>query len=291
MSCSPKSKMATLHSLINPGEPVVKVMAASHYSVSVHDHDFYEFVYVTEGYCLHTVDGLSTLLMEGDCFIIPPGVSHGYSGNRVTRIYNCIFDAAALELCVPQLQQMPGLDTLFATEPGRSVLRLHLDLSQRKFFLRRISFMEELCRQRPVNWEIQLPAELLCLLTEYSRVCSSLGDGVTGDNAYPSYVRQAFPIIDAEYADCNLSVHRIASLVGVSDDHLTRQFKQVTGITTQEYLRRYRFARAMDLLQAGCSVAQAAKQSGFRTLSYFSREFTKELGVTPSLYKNQSNQI
>ena len=280
--------MAFLHSLINPGEPSVKVMAASHYSVDVHDHDFYEFVYVTEGYCLHTVDGLSSLLMEGDCFILPPGIRHGYSGNRVTHIYNCIFDATVLESCLPQLQQLPGLDSLFGTTPNRNILRLHLNLSQRKFFMRRFSFLEELCRQQPVGWELQLPAELICLLTEYSRICSFLGDSVTGESAYPAYVRQALSVIDAEFADCNLSVHRIASLVGVSDDHLTRQFKQVTGITTQEYLRRYRFARAMDLLQAGCPVAQAAQQSGFRTLSYFSREFSKELGISPSKYRHQN---
>lgn len=280
-----------LQSLISTGAPAVQVMPSHHRSSGHHDHDFYELVYVTEGYCLHHVNGLSTLLMEGDCFILPPGVVHAYSGNRVTRIYNCVFDRSVVEEYLPRLQKLPGLDSLFDGAARHSFLRLHLDLSQRKFFLRRIAFMEELCQKKPVGWELQLPAELICLLTEYSRVCSTLGEGVTGENFYPSYVRQAFPIIDAEYANCDLTVHRIATLVGVSDDHLTRQFKQVTGITTQEYLRRYRFARAMDLLQAGCPVAQAAQQSGFRTLSYFSREFTKELGISPSKYKNQSNHI
>ena len=46
----------------------------------------------------------------------------------------------------------------------------------------------------------------------------------------------------------------------------------------------------MSLLQTEESIAQVAKQSGFRTLSYFSREFAKELGITPSNYRNQSNQ-
>ena len=141
-----------------------------------------------------------------------------------------------------------------------------------------------------MGWEVLLPSELVGLLVEFAQACSARRDVGVGEDSYSAYVRQALSVIDVNYADCNLSVHRIAEQVGVSDDHLTRQFKQVTGISTQEYLRRYRFARAMRLLQTDISIAQVAKQSGFRTLSYFSREFSKELGITPSNYRNQNNQ-
>ena len=279
-----------LQSMIAPGEPAVKVMPSYHLSVSHHDHDFYELVYVTEGYCLNNVDGLSTLIMEGDCFILPPGVVHTYSGNRVTRIYNCVFDTGVLEPHLQYLRKLPGLAALFGPVPSREPLRLRLSLSERKAFLKRISSMAELCNTHPLGWEVQLPCELGCLLAEFARACSARGDAGVGEDPYSAYVRHALSIIDASYADCDLSVHRIAALVGVSDDHLTRQFKQVTGISTQEYLRRYRFARAMSLLQTNCSIAQVAERSGFRTISYFSREFTKELGITPSKYRNQTNQ-
>ena len=62
-------------------------------------------------------------------------------------------------------------------------------------------------------------------------------------------------------------------------------FKQVTGIVPVEYLRRYRFARAMELLQAGQSVSEVALAVGFRNLCHFSREFKAQLGLTPSQYK------
>lgn len=276
-----------LQSMIAPGEPAVQVLPSHHLNVSLHDHDFYELVYVTEGYCLNNVGGLSTLLMEGDCIILPPGVVHTYSGNRVTRIYNCVFDAAALGPHLEQLRQLAGLNSLFG---AGEVLRLRLSLSERKMFLKWIASMAELRSSKPLGWEVQLPSELACLLVEYARACASRSDASAGEDPYPAYVWKAMSVIDGNYHDCDLSVHRIASLVGCSDDHLTRQFKQVTGISTQEYLRRYRFARAMSLLQTGDSIAQVAKLSGFRTLSYFSREFTKELGITPSNYRNQTNQ-
>lgn len=280
-----------LNQLIGPGEPAVKVMPSYHTSSGRHDHDFYELVYVTEGYCLHNVEGYSMLLMEGDCFILPPGVSHSYAGNRVTRIYNCIFDESAIAPQMEKLRTLPGLDRLLSAEAFTEARQLHLSLSERKAFLKWITSMSEACSTHPLGWEVRLPCEIACLLVEYSRACQAREDSGRSENAYPAYVRQALAVIDADYADCELSVHRIAAQVGVSSDYLSRQFRQVTGITTQEYLRRYRFARAMSLLQKNCSISEVAQRVGFRTLSYFSREFTRELGIPPSKYRSQNNRI
>lgn len=283
----------TLHleDLIAPDQPAISIIPSYHTNGASHSHDFYELVYVTEGYCLHNVDGLSTLLMEGDIFIMRPGITHKYAGNRVTRIYNCVFGESALVPYIDELRTLPGLDTLFDDDfssTGSGISRMHLTLNERNSFLKIITWMGKECSEHRLGWKLRLPSDLIQLLVEYARAFQLREDSGHSENVYPEYVHQALSVIDANYCDCDLSVHRIASLVGVSDDYLTRQFHRVTGISTQEYLRRYRFARAMDLLQTDCSIGDVAKQAGFRTLSYFSREFTRELGVTPSKYRNQT---
>lgn len=283
--------MLRLSSLIAESEPAVKVMSADQTNISWHDHDFYELVYVAEGYCLHGVEGFGSLLMEGDVFVIPPGVSHKYSSNRVTRIYNCVFGESALEPHLAALKQLPGLETLFCTGETADWSRLRLSLNERKTFHRRIQTMCEECEARKLGWGVRLTGELLALLVEYARMHQAHEDAGKSDGSYPAYVRQALSVIDEDYADCELSVQRIAAQVGISDDYLTRQFRQVTGLSTQEYLRRYRFARAMNLLQTGVPVGEAAQKVGFRSLSYFSREFTRELGISPSKYRNQNDEI
>lgn len=278
----------TLHldHFISSPAPPVKVMAAYHTSSSMHSHDFFEMVYVKEGYCLHHTAESSALIMEGDIFILPPGMAHRYSGNRVTRIYNCIFDRAAFSGGGPGLETLPGLQGILGE--NASMVRMHLSLPERKIFLRLITAMEEDCLENPLGWQWRLPACLIQLLVEFARAGQKQEEGGGNDSAYPQYVRQVFSMIDSRYHDPDLTVHQMAEMAGVSDDYLTRQFRRITGISTQEYLRRYRFARAMELLQSGETVSRAAVQTGFRTLSYFSREFTKELGVTPSQYRNQS---
>ena len=58
----------TLHlkSMIAPGDPPVHVVRASHTKISSHNHDFYELVYVTDGFCVHDSGGSVSLLTEGD---------------------------------------------------------------------------------------------------------------------------------------------------------------------------------------------------------------------------------
>ena len=282
---------STLHleSLVGPGEPPVRVMSSYHTTNIRHDHDFYELVYVTDGFCLHDSGGSVTLLMEGDIFILKPWVSHKYSGNRVTRIYNCVFGPEAVGDGFEELTRMPGLDRLFSPDLTVNTPRLHLTLSERKAFLRLISSMYEECETHPPGWRIRLKSLLSCLLVEYARAYLAHVGGDVENGAYSAYVTQALSCIDERYADCGLTVQSIAAQVGVSGDYLSRQFRRVLGIPAQEYLRRYRFARAMELLQGGAAVGDVAGQVGFRSLCHFSREFKREMGVTPSQYRTQND--
>ena len=278
-----------LDSLIAPGEPAVRVMTSYHTTNVRHDHDFYELVYVTEGFCLHDSGGSVTLLMEGDVFILKPWVSHKYSGNRVTRIFNCVFGPEAVGECFEELKRMPGLDRLFSPDLGEGPPRFHLTLSERKAFLRLIEWMHEECEAHPAGWRIRLTSLLNCLLVEYARAYLSHVGGDEESGAFSAHVAQAIRYIDAHYADCGLTVQAVADQAGVSADYLSRQFRRMIGIAAQEYLRRYRFARAMELLQAGAAVGDVARQVGFRSLCHFSREFKREMGVTPSQYRTQND--
>ena len=90
-------------------------------------------------------------------------------------------------------------------------------------------------------------------------------------------------LIEADYAQ-ELSLADIARQVGVSADHLTRQFNRILGITPSEYLRRFRFARAIELLRGQVAVGEVSRQVGFSHISHFSREFKAMFGMNPSEY-------
>ncbi len=78
-------------------------------------------------------------------------------------------------------------------------------------------------------------------------------------------------------------LREIAARVGMSRSKFYQDFKMVFGHSPTAYLRRHRLHIARQLLRQGRrNVTEAAFAAGFNNLSYFTRAFTAEFGVSPS---------
>lgn len=265
-------------------EPGVVVIATAHTGVNAHSHDFFELVYIQSGFCLHESGKTGTLLVEGDLFLVPPGVEHRYLGTGQISLFNCLFLKSAISLFEQELTSLPALNDLFEKDVPVSFPKLHLDLDEQKRFSRLFKQMIKDMGEKESGWEMRVRCQLACLLIDVSRAFQKHVSAPNELNPYPNYVSHALKIINDRYSDTELSVSMIAQETGVTPDYLSRQFKLLTGVGVQEYLRRYRFAKATELLISGASVGDVSESVGFASLCHFSREFKKELGVTPSAY-------
>lgn len=85
-----------------------------------------------------------------------------------------------------------------------------------------------------------------------------------------------------------LDFRKLAAKAGVSREHLGRVYRNATGMTISQALKRRRLDNAEELLkQPGCSISEAAARSGFHDLSYFFRTFKKEFHLSPSEYRDK----
>jgi AraC-like DNA-binding protein len=83
----------------------------------------------------------------------------------------------------------------------------------------------------------------------------------------------------------DISVQDIADKVGVSRYHLSRIFKENTGITLIDYLNKLRFSKAEVFLKStDMNINEVAKAVGFNNISYFNRKFKQMFGMTPSQF-------
>lgn len=99
------------------------------------------------------------------------------------------------------------------------------------------------------------------------------------------YVKQAISLIqDSYYKD--ISVQEISNTIGLDRTYLYRVFKEINGITIQQYITSLRLKRACHfLISSSLSFSEIAYYCGYSSEQYFSMAFKKHMGIAPSAYR------
>jgi AraC-like DNA-binding protein len=80
----------------------------------------------------------------------------------------------------------------------------------------------------------------------------------------------------------------LAKLSGWSERHFFRRFKQATGISPINWLRRERIGLARTkLVETNSTIKQVAEQVGYNDVFFFSRDFKRCTGLSPSRYRRE----
>ena len=81
-----------------------------------------------------------------------------------------------------------------------------------------------------------------------------------------------------------ITVESMASLMHYSPNHFSKRFREHTGMTFQNYIKDLRLDFSKHLLASGMSVTEACYESGFQSLSYFSRAYKRKYQCSPKCY-------
>jgi AraC-like DNA-binding protein len=88
-----------------------------------------------------------------------------------------------------------------------------------------------------------------------------------------------------------LTLGEVAWHTKMSEEHLARIFRKVTGQTVFNYLLTVRLENAKTLLiNSNKTLTEIATETGFSSLSLFSRNFGKAIGQSPSAYRQARAQ-
>ncbi len=108
-------------------------------------------------------------------------------------------------------------------------------------------------------------------------------------SAEQDFVMRVREIVKDHIADHQLNVDYLCKEMGLSRSQLHRKLIALTGLSTMKLVRHIRLEEAKSLLtETKQSIAMVAFDTGFKDADYFSRIFHREIGVPPSVYRNQS---
>ncbi len=102
------------------------------------------------------------------------------------------------------------------------------------------------------------------------------------DGTGPSVVAGATALLTGRMAEA-WSMERLARELRVSESTLFARFKEATGMTPAQYLKRTRLGEARRrMVVHGDTAARAAAAVGFRSASHFSRDYREAYGRPPA---------
>ena len=95
-----------------------------------------------------------------------------------------------------------------------------------------------------------------------------------------------------EHRDEALTLRALSGRLGYSEIHMTRKFREISGMSFREYLRRRKLAFALkEVRDSRRSFLVIALDYGFSSHEAFTRAFRDTYGVTPSQYRRDPRPV
>lgn len=102
------------------------------------------------------------------------------------------------------------------------------------------------------------------------------------------FLKKIVQIIDNHMDDSEFDVDKLADEVGMSRSVLYKKLKALTDMSVNDFIKSSRLQKATQLLQQKkLTINEVAYAVGFSDRKYFSKEFKKQFGKSPSEYINE----
>lgn len=104
-------------------------------------------------------------------------------------------------------------------------------------------------------------------------------------------ISEAEEYINDNYAS-KLTLKEISDAVAISPNYLSALFRQVTGLTINEYIRDTKIGKVKELLSnTELGLSEIALQLGFYDQFHLSKSFKLATGISPTEYKKSLNKL
>ena len=250
-----------------------------------HSHSAVEVILTTEGAVACTVDGRVCQVRKGEVLIIPPDTMHSLATEENSSRYIILFEADT----VMSMRDIKAMDTYFnrpfhLRDGGDAHIRI------REMLLR----IQEVYEKREMLWNTVCCSYILRIYAILSRWYLSEIRSMPEQDAHSlkSEVFSAVMTFINDHFREEISLDSVAEFAGFSRYYFSRSFRQQTGYSFKEYLRRKRVEAAADLMaRTGLPVRDIAAGCGFGSIASFNRAFRETKGCTPSQYRIISQMI
>ncbi len=221
---------------------------------------YYDFTYVLEGSMTYVIDGKEATIKATDAIFLPPGTRRARrAGTEPVRYVSFNFHL------------MEGVSL-----PFDRVLRGCISDDTRRLF--------KLFAQQHLSPKFHSEQKCINLL---NYILFELLDS-TALGSKNTHVQKIMRHVE-EHPEADLSLHTLASLVGLTPEYTATVFKRETGKTVTEYVNERRLLLAKsEICNTKRPLTEIAMNAGFSNYHYFTRLFKKHFDTTPTKMRKRS---
>jgi len=258
----------------------------------LHSHDFMEMVVVISGRGVHYDLHGELPIDRGALFVIKGDMIHGYRELKNLCLINILFDIRHLAIPLADLGKSPGFHSIFTVDPTTRFsdikrLMFHLDDGKLTQLTEQIGELEELQNSEEPGSHFLSIARFMEIMHFISREFDRQHEGIA--QPVPYRLGKLFSHMENHITE-NPTINELTEIAGMSESTLFRTFSRITGMSPLQYLRKLKIERACWYLRnSPLSMMEISQELGYNDSNYFTRQFRKVIGVSPSSYRKWEN--
>lgn len=269
-------------------EQDIRIVQHDRFSLpTLHNHDFYELLYVLEGEFVQQINSAKLLMHTGDFCLIPPPVYHSLDVRNYSVVLNILIPKKIFhDILFNNLKEDNILSSFFLGNTYSQNINDYIifhtngDIQIQDIILSMC--LESINKDKYYNHMLNTNLLMLfgLLLRGYEKTCDLPKIKHKKDS-------QNFAIL--KYMEENYRTVTLTQLAGIfsySPQSMSHRLKQLTGMSFTEYLVSKKMQAAVDLLtNTSLKIKSIGTELGYQNQEHFIRTFRKYYGTTPSSYR------
>ena len=256
-------------------ESITKSKYDSDWHSTLHTHPFTELFYVVDGKGEFNIQGQRFPVKANDFVIINPQVEHTELSSP----------DEPLEYIVLGIRGLSFSNLTPVSEGGHPFSFFNLR-DEQKDILRYLNAMVQEATSQQMSYELvchNLLEILLIKILRHQHFDLEVGkqSKATKDISFIKHYLET-------YYHESIQLEDLASMTHLSRFYISHSFKKEIGMSPMEYLIDIRIKESKILLRTtNYSISQVSDIVGFTTPTYFSKQFRKSTGISPTDYREQ----
>lgn len=252
------------------------------YIMPLHWHREFEIIKIVSGTFTARLNDNEFILNSGDILLVGSGCLH--SGFPI----NCVYECVVVDLTMLIRQQNDAVEKYILPITQSQITLNNPITSNQKELCKTIDKLFLSLNQNDSYFELTVYSLLFDLISQlYSKNYIRLLDNPTPNKQFSSVIK-VIDWIDKNFKE-NITLEFLSEFTNLNPKYLCRIFKTYTDKTITQYINECRINNACyEISEKHKSVTEAAFNSGFNDLSYFTKTFKRYNGIAPNEFKKNA---